>query len=262
MTKLLILGAGGMLGDAVTRYFSQTPDYIVTTINDRWPSNGFEEAIRSAGPEVIINCIGKIPQKSGENDSYQEINVELPAFLDTLGIPIVHPSTDCEFSGDLTVGNYYTKTSLRDAHDAYGKSKAEISEQIQQSFKNTKIIRTSIIGHERMAKVALLDWFLSSSGTVKGFTNHYWNGVTTLQWAELCANLIKQWESFPVLNQYGTHSCQSKYQVLETIRNVYKKDIEIVPFKTDETVNKCLESDVEIPSLDQQLERLRIFYNR
>ena len=186
--------------------------------------------------------------------------MELPALLERLGIPTVLPSTDCEFSGQISNPKKYTKKDTRDAQDEYGKSKAEISRLVETSFKNTKIIRTSIIGHEERTHLSLLDWFLNSEGTVNGYTNHYWNGITTLEWAKLCKNLIENWNNSPILNQYGTQEIRSKYDLLNDIKDVYSKNININPFESPTEVNKCLESDREIPPITEQLKELKLFY--
>jgi len=53
-------------------------------------------------------------------------------------------------------------------------------------------LRASIIGPEPKAHVSLLDWFLGQKkdAAVNGFTNHQWNGVTTLHFARLCHGII------------------------------------------------------------------------
>ena len=184
----------------------------------------------------------------------------MPVFLESLGKKIIHPSTDCEFFGTEDVNHKYKKDSSRDANDEYGKSKAEVSKLIEETFMNTKIIRTSIIGHELHTNLSLLDWFLNSQGQVRGYTNHYWNGVTTLQWAKVCEELIGNWDNYPVLNQYGTEPIMSKYDVLLLAKEVYNKNISIEPFDAPLTVNKCLASDVALPDLKTQLKELRKLY--
>ncbi len=262
MKKVLILGENGMLGNAVHKHFSERKDYEVVCAPERWPEDTFKSALAKVAPDAIVNCIGKIPQRHPTEDEYQETNIELPTYLETLGVPVIYPTTDCEFSGRLPEGSLYTKASARDAEDAYGKSKATISERIEYSFSNTKIIRTSIIGHERASNVSLLDWFLSTEGTVKGYTNHYWNGVTTLTWARLASDLIENWDAYPVLNQHGTQETASKYEVLSIIRDVYGTNSHIEPFETPETVNKCLLPDTNLPNLRKQLQELKTFYQR
>lgn len=261
-TKILVLGHRGMLGNAVCRYFSSLSDYEVLTMVARFGEEGFESEIKDKSPDYIINCIGIIPQKKPDPVLYEKINIGLPVLLEGLGIRTIHPSTDCEFSGKIGPSVFYTKNDVRDADDAYGKSKAIISEKIETDFKNTKIIRTSVIGHEEQTRLSLLDWFLSSEGSINGYTNHYWNGITTLEWAKLCKNLIENWDALPTLNQYATKEIRSKYDLLNEIKNIYGKEIEIIPFSASGTINKCLESDKEIQPITEQLKELKLFYTR
>lgn len=259
--RILILGHKGMLGRAVVQYFSIVPSYDITTINTRFGEPNFVAEILNIDPDYIINCIGKIPQKKPLSDTeYTNLNTDLPLLLDTLGPRVIHPTTDCEFKGDIEPGKAYTKTSSRDADDIYGISKAKASKQLEESGQNTKIIRTSIIGHEESSKLSLLDWFLSQSGSVRGYTNHFWNGVTTLEWAKQAHSLILNWEKFPALTQIGTSKHYSKYDILTLAKQIYSKDIDIVPFETEQVVNKCLASDYQITDLPEQMLELRQFF--
>lgn len=262
MKTVLVLGHKGMLGNAVHRYLNETGKYTVITTDARFGDAPFTETLKATEAEFIINCIGIIPQKKPTADDYRKINIELPIFLETLGKKIIHPSTDCEFAGTIPLNAKYAKNDVRDATDEYGKSKADISKFIETSFKNTKIIRTSIIGHELSTNVALLDWFLHSEERVKGYTNHYWNGITTLQWAKLCEEIIADWDSYPILNQYGTDKVASKYELLKIFQEVYGESILIDPFEPPHTVNKCLESDKQLPDLTTQLTELKNFYKK
>ncbi len=260
--KILVLGHKGMLGRTVTAYLSTLLKHTIITTDTRFGNADFTDALTATDADYIINCIGKIPQKKPATDAdYTFLNTDLPRFLETLGTPIIHPSTDCEFKGDIKPGQAYSKSDQRDADDVYGMSKANISAEIENSFKNTKIIRTSIIGHEETTALSLLDWFLNQNITTRGYTNHYWNGITTLQWAKLCQDLIENWDTYPTLNQFGTTLHHSKFDVLTMVKNIYHKEIEIVPFETEITVNKCLVSDKEIPTLTVQLNELKQFFS-
>lgn len=262
MKKVLVLGHKGMLGNVVYKYLSLQGAYTLVTIPSRWGDASFEGDIRKLNADFIINCIGAIPQKKPTEETYRKVNIELPSFLETLGIKIIHPSTDCEFKGTIGKGELYKKTDIRDADDVYGKSKAEISERIEKEFKNTKIIRTSIIGHEEHSSLALLDWFLSQEVSVKGYSNHYWNGITTLAWVKIAEEMMNHWDSYSALNQYATSPVLSKYEILLLAKEVYGKDIEIIPFATEITVNKALVSDKALLSLREQLIELKEFYGR
>ena len=50
--------------------------------------------------------------------------------------------------------------------DDYGNSKRIAAEWIKSSGKNTKIIKTSILGPEISTKARLMEWFLSQTGEI------------------------------------------------------------------------------------------------
>ena len=263
MKKIFILGHNGMLGNAVLKYYRSKNNYILYTAETRFDSEEFKTELKNSDAEYIINCIGKIPQKSKNNEDlneYKTLNIELPIFLESLGKKILHPSTDCEFLGDLEESKKYNKNSVRDAKDEYGLSKSYISEKIEKDFVNTKILRVSIIGHEKNTFLSLLDWFLSQEKETNGYTNHYWNGITTLEWSKISYKIVSDWNSYPVLNTFGTEEINSKYQLLKVIKEVYGKEIIINEYKTPNTVNKCMESDIVIPNIKTQLVELKSFY--
>ena len=82
----------------------------------------------------------------------------------------LHISTDCVFSGKK---GGYKESDPSDAEDLYGKSKfiGEVHDQ-----KHVITLRTSIIGHELDSSHALVDWFLSQQGSVKGYTKAIFSG--------------------------------------------------------------------------------------
>ncbi len=252
--KILILGHNGMLGNMVYKYFQEI--YEVYTTNFRWDSPEFKRYCTETELEFIINCIGAIPQKKYKEDDYKKINIDLPVFLESTGKKILHPSTDCEFSGFIEYPQKYKKNDKKDALDDYGKSKARIVQIIENEFKNTKIIRTSIIGHEMENHFSLLEWFLNSENKVMGFENHYWNGVTTLFWAQTAEKILNDWDNSEKITQIGTEGL-NKYELLKLIAKVYQKNIIIDPFKPDIGINKMLETDYIIPSLEEQLYNLK-----
>ena len=99
--KVLILGHHGMLGNALYKYFINKHEIDIINEKYRWDSQEFKNRILNANVDFIINCIGAIPQKKYSKEYYEFLNVELPIFLETTGKKIIHPSTDCEFSGKL-----------------------------------------------------------------------------------------------------------------------------------------------------------------
>ena len=237
--KVLILGHTGMLGNAIWKYLKTKTDFTVSKIDGRWPDDDFLTKVVNADVDYVINCIGAIPQRT---DDFV-INYDLPIWLDkNLECRVIHPGTDCEENNDY-----------------YGVSKLNASDYIKIEGNRTKIIKTSIIGHELDSSNSLLDWFLNSEGSVSGYTRAYWNGNTTLEWSLFCEDLMLKWEKYEVENVINT-DCISKYQLLKKISKVYDKKITIL--KNDSVVaNKCLNGDFR-ESIDIQLRDLKEFYKK
>jgi dTDP-4-dehydrorhamnose reductase len=70
----------------------------------------------------------------------------------------------------------------------YGKTKSlgEVSAE------NVLNLRCSIVGPELGRPISLLGWALSSPAAAEltGYTQHRWNGITTLHFAKICAAVI------------------------------------------------------------------------
>ena len=193
--KICILGHNGMLGHMVVKYLkSQNEDIITTDL--KWESEEFKHFIKNLSCEYLINCIGSIPQKKPDWEKYKSVNIYLPLFLsENFNGKIIHPTTDCEFDGEIPEISYYSSEELPTAKDDYGMSKAYASILLKQKY-NVKQIRTSIVGPELYNKVSLMEWFFKQSENANGYVNHYWNGITTLEWAKQSYNIIKNWDSY------------------------------------------------------------------
>tara|TARA_Y100000593_G_scaffold1141_1_gene2276 strand:- start:1310 stop:2044 length:735 start_codon:yes stop_codon:yes gene_type:complete len=240
--KVLVLGHKGMLGHMVHKYLSTKNDCELVTTDLRWPDREFKKFVLDFDGNFIVNCIGAIHQRKNEF----KVNTELPMWLDSIEyrskrFKIVHPGTDCEIDDD-----------------DYGNSKREAAEYLLDKGKDTKIIKTSIIGHELNTNVSFLDWFLNSENEVWGYSEAYWNGNTTLQWAKICYQLMSDWNNYNQLTTPGT-DCISKYELLNIIKDVYDKDIHINE-KSDVEIKKCLESNVDVPTIENQLKEMKEFY--
>lgn len=234
---ILILGHKGMLGHMVRKYLKQF--FTVQTILYRWPEDNFKASILNSDADILINCIGAIPQKTDKYD----VNTELPIWLENnFSGKIIHPGTDCEMDDD-----------------PYGVSKEQASRYLKENGVKTKILKASIIGPELENHTSLLDWFLfNQDSLVYGYEDAMWNGVTTLTWAKECHKLINGW------NQYEKETilestCISKYNLLSLFKEVFSKNIEIqsVPNKGKD---KCLKGTAVKLHIKDQLYELKKFY--
>lgn len=259
--KLLILGANGMLGGSLHRYFTKNTDNtVIGTVRSELASKqladiGFENVINGIdvndykvlektiyelNPDYVFNCIGLIKQLSQSKlpVSAIEINSLLPHKIAEIctkyNSRLIHFSTDCVFTGD--VGGY-TESSLPDATDIYGRSKllGEVG------YDNHLTLRTSIIGHELNSNVSLVDWFLSQDDSVKGFSKAIFSGLPTYYIAEILDKYV-----IGNLKLSGIYHLSAepidKHSLLLLIKDKYEIELDIIE-SPEFVIDRSLNSD-------------------
>lgn len=217
-------------------------------------------------PDVVVNCAGIVRHLHPLYTTVDLIKIDalaphvLAGYCDQRGVRLVQLSTDCVFSGRR--GNY-SEDDIPDPPDLHGRMKllGEVSRAPHLT------IRTSFIGHERFRERGyfLLDWFLSQTGDVSGFTGARWSGLTTLEFAYNIVTLIRQ-EVAGLLHIHG--ETISKYTLLCLAQSVFdKRDVIIRPdskFRYDRSLRSKRLADLGIvaPSVRQMLVNLRDYYLR
>lgn len=245
--RILVLGASGMLGNAMIRVLSEKTDWQVygtirsenskqffpTDIAERLLSgvdveqqDSLVQVFLRTRPDVVVNCVGLIKQLADAEDPLQAIpiNALLPHRLARLcelsGARLVHISTDCVFAGDK--GNYH-ESDQSDAKDLYGRSKY-LGEVV---YPHTVTLRTSIIGHGLQSANGLIDWFLSQQGRCKGFTRAIFSGLPTVVLARIIRDVVISRTDLSGLYHVAAQPI-AKYDLLRLVADVYGKSIEIV----------------------------------
>ena len=263
--KLIILGSKGMLGQMVNKYFEKE-DFDITCFDQRFEygkRSEYASFLKSLKSGYLINCIGRIRQKTNDITDLLFANTVLPSELrNTLhkDVILINPSTDCVFNGKL--GSPYPTGYEADAEDEYGWSK-RLGEVVLEGRPNTLVPRVSIIGPDsNPAGKGLLAWVKSNpAGTsIKGFTNHFWNGITTLEWCKQVHHFIKANQKFPFsLIQFGTKDQYSKYQMLLLFNEIFKLGLLVEPMETPESIDRRLLPDINCKPLPEQLLELVSF---
>jgi dTDP-4-dehydrorhamnose reductase len=248
MERILILGCSGMLGSAMYRFFASQSDHVISgTVRshqaiaalgcnntsgiidgvDVGDLDSLIGAFARARPTVVINCVGLVKQLGQSTDPLNAlpINSLLPHRLARLcaaaGARLVHISTDCVFSGKI---GGYRESDFADADDLYGRSKylGEVS------YSNTVTLRTSIVGHELNSAHGLINWFLSQTGSVKGFRRAVFSGLPTVALAEVIRDHV-----LPDSSLAGVYHVSSapinKYDLLKMVAEIYQRSTVIVP---------------------------------
>jgi dTDP-4-dehydrorhamnose reductase len=248
-TRLLVLGATGMLGNAVLRLFADSPGFEVTgSARGTAPLARLREDLRArvrtgidventdalAGlmaetrPQVVINAVGLVKQLAAADDPLAAlpINALLPHRLSRLcalaGARLVHVSTDCVFAG--TKGGY-VEADAPDAADLYGRSKL-LGEVTDAPHAIT--LRTSIIGHELGAAHGLVGWFLAQRGPVQGWQRAVFSGLPTVELARVIRDHV-----LPNAALHGLYHVAAapidKLSLLRLVAERYSHAVQIVP---------------------------------
>lgn len=253
-----------MLGQMAHRYFSGKAGVTVATVNMRYEvanHNEFIEHVNEHLADVVLNCIGLIKQHRPAAKDLYNINARLPgclaARLDPRAV-LVHPSTDCIFNG-IQAG-MYGLTQAPDAEDDYGISKS-MGELAVALRPRTLLIRTSIIGpDERQNGLGLMAWFMRQArgDCVNGYTNHFWNGITTLEWCKIVDSLLEEARHYELARvvQPGLIQPVSKYELLVSMNRIFDRGIEVYPHEDAHRVNRSLSPNLAAPLIEQQLQDL------
>lgn len=249
MSRVLVLGAAGMLGHKVCQRLSgHEVTGLVRQATSVYEGNSeifggvsllggvdvleggrLEEAISDLKPQAVVNCVGLVKQIEEAADPYLAvaINALLPHHLARLCAKIdarlIHVSTDCVFDGRR---GSYLESDVPNAADLYGRSKAlgETTGREQAAM----TLRTSFIGRElKPAKHGLVEWFLSNDGAkVNGFANVTYSGLSSIELADVIRLVIESRQNLCGIYHVAGASI-SKYELLRLIRRIYSLDIEI-----------------------------------
>ena len=245
-TRVLVLGATGMLGNAMLRLFAQSAgfdafgsarstrafqllsedlaDRVVCGV-DVENMDSLVSVFTKTRPDIVINCIGLVKQLAEADDPLVAIptNTLLPHRLarlcDLARARLVHMSTDCIFSGSKGM---YTETDASDAKDLYGRSKflGEVD------YPHAITLRTSIIGHELGGARSLIGWFLAQTDCVKGYKRAIFTGLPTVELARVIRDHV-----IPHPELHGIYHVSaapiSKFELLTLVAQTYGKTIDI-----------------------------------
>lgn len=245
--KVLVLGGTGMLGSMVAKVLPDEWEVLVTArtpapypyelVNTWWrrfevgPTSWIEDLKELAdGCNWIVNCLGTTKplillllehvQNYGMmgEDAARTCNEQLPMELVKLGPPVIHASTDCVFSGNRR--RPYDEMDEPDAIDPYGRTKAA------GEAPGAIVLRCSLVGPECRSPARYLLGKTIEGYVRQGWTDHLWNGLTTLAWARIVMAIMEHQEAWPPGSYRLQHlvpsgSC-SKERLVSTILQAHE----------------------------------------
>lgn len=263
MTNIAIIGTQGMLGSAVSRYLSEKK-FRILEINSSGITQGNNQVAKFditqdnvdklekylSGINFVVNCAGLIRHKINEKSLTSlsdliKINslfpFELSKLSHKLNFKVFQPATDCVYSG--LKGNY-SEADTKDPVDLYGYSKV-LGEHIDI---NLLTLRCSLVGRELSTKLEFLEWVLSHSPekSLKGFTNHHWNGITTLAFAKIVSGLIEGKKFTPGTFHVLPNDSVSKFELAKIIAiNFGMTGTEMTQSQSPKAINRTLTTNFE-----------------
>lgn len=263
--KIVVLGAGGMLGSMVTAVAAVVPELEVTasmrnpSAPPRLPDGCRDVGWRALDAETAsvadlsdllngaawaVNAIGVIKPYIRDDAASTErairVNGLFPHTLaraaEASGCRVLQIATDCVYSG--TIGRY-GEGALHDALDVYGKTKS-LGEVYSPMVHH---LRCSIVGPEPQTKVSLLEWFRGQphGAVLRGFVNHRWNGVTTLHFARICLGIMAAGLELPQSHHLVPTGDVSKKELLDVLAREYRRaDLTVNEAEAAEAVDRTL----------------------
>jgi dTDP-4-dehydrorhamnose reductase len=282
MTKnrILVLGAGGMLGHMAVRVLSENYEVFGTTrasmqdskeLNQFLPTNNWfsgvdvrhddvlENLLAEIQPHFVLNCVGLVKQKMSATTFVEsiEINALLPHRLarvcEKTNSKLIQVSTDCVFTGDEGIKGLEMEPN---ATDLYGRTKflGEVP------YGSALTLRTSIVGRQLSGAESLFEWILSQNGgVINGYKKALYTGLTTMALSRVIANVIAHHSNLTGVWQVASPEI-SKYELVRLFIEKLELNIvlnEDISFECDRRLNGTAfekATGIVVPSWDLMLQ--------
>ena len=247
MTQILITGAFGQVGMAISRLLSFKFKIVKTGLSIPEGESGLllditnlilcRDVINLVKPDVIINLA------SLTDVDFCEANKELAFSINLGGAknlassfsgPIIHLSTDYVFNGE---NGPYREDATTDPINIYGLSKLASENVLLYGQNNNLIIRTNVVYDYHVdTQASFLNWVVDSlnEGNEISVVNDQWSNPT---WTDSLAVVIQRSidrELFGIAH-WGDGEWLNRFDFALKIANVFKLDKKLIkPISTDE----------------------------
>lgn len=265
--NIIVLGINGMLGNYCYTYFKKYGPSTIgigrEIISCQMKDEEIYDKLRIYENRLytLVNCIGLINRRKGEDNDFYTVNSMFPNRLyricKKLNIDFIHVSTDCVFNGDIKTCKSYDEDSFHTSTDIYG-----ISKSLGEG--NFMTIRTSLIGEEINNKYSLIEYLKSMKyRSVDGFRNHFWNGITCLEYCKSIEYYIKNHIKWIGVRHIHSPETLTKYELCVLVSNTFGLNLKVNSCESAKYVNRSLssiyEDEYKVQSIYIQLSELYSF---
>ncbi len=244
--KILVLGATGLLGNAMFRVLSQADNLEVygtargataemhfasalasrlITIENLEDATQLVKLLDVLNPDTVVNCIALSRAQDQDQARLIAVFSLLPRRLQHLcrerDIRLIQIGSDGVFSGKR---GGYTEDDLPDAVDSYGIAKMLGEVDGPRAL----TLRTSMLGPELVAQNGLLSWFLKQESKCRCYTRAIFSGFPTVVLAQIVRDFVLPNESLHGIYHVAAEPI-SKFDLLALVRQQYGKQIQMIP---------------------------------
>lgn len=250
MKKLLITGAFGQLGKAVTTALHDDYDLLLT--DTVIPSKGVgmnfditnrvlvKNVLETYQPDLIINLAAMTDVDGCEANPEQAWIVNSTSvqnLLDYGNCPLIHISTDYVFDGE---NGPYKESDITNPINVYGETKLDSEERIWATGNRHLVLRTNVVyDYEPNTKASFLKWVVESlqKGDQINVVNDQYNNPT---WAKSLANVILRCIQLDVtgLVHWGDKDYINRYEFAVAIANGFGLDKKLINEITSDDLNQ------------------------
>ena len=204
--KILVTGAGGLVGHHLARTLARDHDLLALTrgdldISDRDAVNRYVSAVK---PSLIINCaVIQVDESEQHPHKAEAVNVEGPRLLaaaaSRLDAEIIHFSTQYAFDGEPVGRPPYTIDDEPRPVNVYGRTKVASEEAVRDACARSYIIRTSwVYGSGKNSFLCTVHNDLRAGKGVRAIVD-IWSSTTYVE------DLIQQVLRILGTRRYGTY---------------------------------------------------------
>lgn len=209
-----------------------------------------------AGRKAVVNAA---VVKNPDNPEAEAVNVDFPQALakrcNDLGVPFIHLSTDAVFHEP---GAPPDESTTAFSMGGYSGQKA------RGEPAGALVLRTSVIGPETREFSGLLCWILSQTAECDGYTDHLWNGLSSIELGRAIVRIIENGFE-PGIRHLFTDTL-NKAELLQMLVDTYGSNVTVRPVKTgrprDQRLATLYQDDLNalcLRSLPEQVRELSMF---
>lgn len=274
--KILIIGASGLLGKAVTEELKNYQIFTPTSMElDITKREKIEKYVLEKLPSIIINCAAYTNVDKAEEEKEHAYNINcvgtlnLAQICNNYNITLIHISTDYVFDGKKN--QYYSYKEDDELYlnpiNMYGITKLQGEENIINLCDKYYILRTSWLFGDGKNFIRTIIRLSKENSEINVVNDQFGNPTYTVDLARIINQIITKQIPYGIYNATNFGST-SWYELAKKVLIYTKSNCRVNPISTQNSnrkairpknsrldITKLLKQGIEIPTYDNAIER-------